>query len=245
MADPRIREVIPGGTITVQALGFPTGQTPSLRVVLLTTGAVSIVASTAGITEDSPGNYDKQLAIPSNLAAGDYAAEWQFGGVWYRDEDIIRVLAVPTGGYVSTAQVRAILAPDGATDQSTAAQMSDAALSEAILGAQREIDSRLRDRYTVPFAAGAVPGLVVELTRDIAAYLATLTHDRQGSLEEDQVIRLRYNRARELLIQVAKGEIDLDATGTAAVSTEPTVINPYDFDLFSSDEMGPVTTYIP
>lgn len=86
-----VRQVVQGGSLLVQALGFSAGASPQVRLVNPLTGAVAIAASGTGILEGSPGNYAVEMAIPAALAVDDYAAEWQFGAEWFRDEDVIRV----------------------------------------------------------------------------------------------------------------------------------------------------------
>lgn len=157
------------------------------------------------------------------------------------------IVTDPSSLYVTADEVRKVLAPDGAEDQSTAAQMTDAALEEAIGTAQAEVDARLRDRYTVPFDPAEPPRLVAEITRDIAAYLATLTHRRAGDVDENETVRLRYTRAKELLELASSGEIELGiGSDDLEVTLEPTVVNPRDYDLFNdAAELGRVDTYLP
>lgn len=145
--------------------------------------------------------------------------------------------------YCTVGDVRNVLAPDGANDESTAAEMTDAAIGRAITDAQAEVDGHLIDRYTVPFSD--VPQLVKSITTDIAAYLASLTHTRTGRLDENDVVWLRYSRASALLERLGSGAMDLEAAGEM-VSTDPTVINMNDDDLFARDALlGPLPTYLP
>jgi phage gp36-like protein len=251
-----VRYLSPGQSFTAILINAPTGIAAQLAVrgVAVETdgdpaaGAVVVgpidAGAGSGVVEESPGNYWRaDLVAPSE--AMTFEVIWDHNGVEIPDPELIEVTYTPPVApgdslYVSPPQVRAVLAPEGENDQSTAAQLSDAALVEQIVAAQREIDARLRDRYSVPFGAGAVPGLVVELARDIAAYLATLTHRRAGEVSDSEVIRLRYTRAKEILTQLGSGEVDLDTPPAEATaeSAEPTVINPYDGDLFAKEQLG-------
>jgi len=144
--------------------------------------------------------------------------------------------------YITLANLRATLAPDGAADESTAASMTDAALTREIVRAQAEVDGHLLDRYGAPFSDAEVPALIKSITEDIAAYLATLTHRRTGSLDENDVIWLRYSRASALLERIGEGAIDLGVAGTGVVSVGPTVVNPSHDVLFPLDSLGLYST---
>lgn len=146
--------------------------------------------------------------------------------------------------YVTNADVRNALAPDGANDESTAAQMSNAAIDRAILDAQAEVDGHLRDRYAAPLANP--PQLVKSITADIAAYLATLTHARNSALPENHPVWLRYSRASALLERLGSGAMDLeDEPASEALPIEPVVVNPRSHDLFAEGEtLGPIPVWL-
>lgn len=100
--------------------------------------------------------------------------------------------------YVTPNDVREVLTPDGSAvpGKNTAAALSDAELAKAIADAQAQVDSALASSptfYPVPFPDGQVPTLVQQVTRDIAAYLATLTWHR-GQIPADHTVRRRYER---------------------------------------------------
>lgn len=149
--------------------------------------------------------------------------------------------------YATVEQVRLALSPDGSSDPTlgTAASLEDAQLEDAIGEAASEVDGKLAGRYTVPF--DPVPGLVTGWTRDIAAFLATLTYRRGTPLSPDDPVRLRYLRAKDMLDQASKGLVDLVgvADGTATSAAEPTVVNPYDGVLFPLDSfhLNPSSSY--
>lgn len=149
--------------------------------------------------------------------------------------------------YVTPDDVRATLAPDGADDQSTAAQMSDDALDREIVRAQAEVDGHLVDRYDVPFADDGVPMLIKGLTEDVAAYLATLTHSRNSALPENHPVWLRYSRASTLLERIGRSIIDLEpGDGDDSVVSSDPVTFTRDHDLFSEcDLLSELPVYYP
>lgn len=144
--------------------------------------------------------------------------------------------------YVTPTQVRQILSPDTdpTQDTSSAASMSDDELQEAIDEAQAEVDAKLAARYDVPFTD--VPPLVEKLTRDIAAWLATLTFRRGDPIDPNDPVALRYSRAQGNLTSAQAGKTELVATaGPLSESDDPEVINPFDGTLFEPDDfsLGP------
>lgn len=145
--------------------------------------------------------------------------------------------------YTTVADLRDALAPVGGGQQgaATAAALTDAELLDQIVEAGREIDARLADRYTVPFPLDAVPPLVAQLTRDVAAYLATLTHRRFQALDDRHPVVLRYRRAQGILGDLQAGRASLEGGGPSSVpaaDADATVVNQWEGDLFSLDDAG-------
>lgn len=145
--------------------------------------------------------------------------------------------------YAVADDVRAVVARSVSSTAGTAASsLGDAVLAAALDSAQAEVDARLAGRYQVPFFPGAVPSLVVSLTVDVAAYLATLTFRESTDLSVDDPIRLRYARAQELLRQLGSGELDLPGVtsggDTPATSGRATVRNPYSGRMFGLEDAG-------
>lgn len=138
-------------------------------------------------------------------------------------------------GYVTPAEVRAVLAPDGgdqpSTDPATAAELSDPILTQAITDAQSEVDARIAARYVLPLAT--VPPIIAEITCHIASYLASLTwrKDRDVETQRDP-IALRYTRVRNLLESIVSGTIPLDVERVDSAD----VVNPYEGQLFTPDD---------
>lgn len=143
--------------------------------------------------------------------------------------------------YTSPVAVRRVLSPDGdRTDTGSAASLSDDDLEQAIAEAQAEIDARLASRYTVPFSF-PVPVVIEQATRDIAAYLGTLTFRRGDPIDANDPVQLRYNRAQALLasIQAGKTELPVGSDGPLSEATaDAEVINPYDGDLFQLSDFA-------
>jgi phage gp36-like protein len=132
--------------------------------------------------------------------------------------------------YVDVPTLAKILAGTGNLP-GTAAALADADLTSAIDQAQAEVDGRLAVRFTTPFVDP--PQLVVDITADIAAYVATLVYRRGEPIAAGEPILLRYQRAQALLSQAAAGTLALPATQAAPTGEgQPTVVNPIDGDLW-------------
>lgn len=144
--------------------------------------------------------------------------------------------------YTDLATVRRTLAPDGDPTLATPAALSDAELNDKIAEAQARIDAALAPRYPVPFdGLPNTPAVVQEVARDIAAYLALLTYYRSQPVDPNHPVRLAYNDALDILRQAQRGQVDVLAQpGQATVSAADSaaVENPYDGDLFISQDFG-------
>lgn len=115
--------------------------------------------------------------------------------------------------YTTPSKVRGALTPSGSeSDLSTAAGFSDVQLNATIIEAQAVVDSYLSSQYPVPLPAavlqpdGTAPEPVGSLTRDIAAYYATLTYRRGKDITETDPVVRRYNAAINLLARLASGQ---------------------------------------
>lgn len=139
------------------------------------------------------------------------------------------------GIYATVNDVREALAPEGDFDNTaTAASLSDAQLTDALVEASSEIDGTVRG---APFAADAIPAIIQAIARDVAAYLATLTHRKGVELPADHPVALRYKRAESLLAAGASGKLDL-TQDSETVGGEAVAVNAYEGDLFSLECMG-------
>lgn len=145
--------------------------------------------------------------------------------------------------YVTPNGVRDVLTRDPYVADGTAAEMSDAAITAHISSAQDTVDVYLSQRYSVPFPDGQVPGLVVDITTAIAAWLATLSHRQTVDVGPAEPVTLRNAWAMNLLSALAKGTADLPRTGVAPdpppeQSGSGRPINPYAGRLFGVEELG-------
>ncbi len=152
--------------------------------------------------------------------------------------------------YCLAADVRNVLDPDGDEGTMTsAAGMSDDQLSVAIEEAQAEVDGRIGARYAAVLPLSPVPLIVKNATRDIAAYKATLTYLQGQPIGNTDPVWLRYQDAKALVIGIATGAVTIPngAGGVTAEDTsgEPggTVVNQYDGDLFTLDDVGLVPDF--
>lgn len=144
--------------------------------------------------------------------------------------------------YCTALEVAAVLARDVRDSYGTGADMFDGSILDFhISAAQAEVDAVLTSRYKVPFNADAVPALVKSLTVDVAAYLATLTYRQDVDLGADDPVRLRYQRAEELLAKLSTGQIDLPGAGSEdppAQAGGARVVNQYSGRLFGLEDWG-------
>lgn len=142
--------------------------------------------------------------------------------------------------YCTVADVRGVLAPDADDPSGTAAVLSDDQITAVIDDAQTEVDARLGVRYEVPFA-DPVPQPVKQITRDVAAYLATLTYRKTLDLSDQDPVVLRYTRAMNLLTAISKGQADLEVpTGDPEPETVGGMhgVNRYEGRMFTPGQFG-------
>jgi phage gp36-like protein len=152
--------------------------------------------------------------------------------------------------YCSPIDVRNALTP-GATsdDPTTSAGLSDEQIDDAINQADARIRGYLPAGYVVPMMTlennltVATP-IIRYWSRDIAAYLATLTFNRSMDVPQDEPVRLRYNDAMADLMLVAKGMFELPPeTGDTALPSEENVFvyNQYQGQLFGPEDFSLAT----
>lgn len=141
--------------------------------------------------------------------------------------------------YSTPADVRAALVPGGGATvpdpkSNTAADFDDPQLQDAISEADARVDSYLAALYVTPVTETSAT--VKALSRDIAAYLATLTYRKGKDLQDaDPVIR-RYNDAIGFLKDAAAGRVTLTIptnSGDTATGEAGDALNRYTGDLFS------------
>lgn len=132
----------------------------------------------------------------------------------------------------------------------TAADMSDQQLSDEIAEADTQIDVALAPYYLTPVAPveGLVPHPIDYWSRNIAAYNATLTNNRNLPVDPNSPVALRYMQTMTAMKGLANGSTVLeipslnpDTTGGGAGAPlnpyEGTMFFPSDFDLI--ERAGP------
>lgn len=129
--------------------------------------------------------------------------------------------------YAEAVDVRAILARDQAHTAATAASLTDEQIGDALVDASNQVDAALGFTYPTPFTLMPYPMLVVQVTRDIAAYLSDLTYRGTKDYGTSDPVVLRYQRALQMLKDLASGASRLvdwppvgDPTLTDMPSTE-------------------------
>lgn len=139
----------------------------------------------------------------------------------------------------STAElVRNALTPTGVAG--TAAVLSDPQLADAIAEADQLIDSYIGARYAVPVqpVTGVIPPPVGSWSRDIAAYLATLTWRRSQDITDNDPVVRRYKLTMQALTDVRDGKNSLSIPSSDGQPQDAagagTLINPYSGDLFTT-----------
>lgn len=161
--------------------------------------------------------------------------------------------------YSTIAEVRLALAPSLSEGEltHTAADLTDPQLQDAIAQADSMIDSFIGATYTTPVAPTSTDGGITFTvtphpvdfwSRDIAAYLATLTYRKNQDLTATDPIQLRYNMISTFLLNVQNGKGILNLPQNANPQTElgvGQVANPYTGDLFGPSDWDLVGTNSP
>lgn len=147
--------------------------------------------------------------------------------------------------YVTPDDVRAVLSADGTATPGSASSFDDVALQTQIDEAQADVDARLAVRYSTPWSDQEVPVLVAHITRDLAAWLATLVQFQGVPIEPTHPVQLRYNRAMGQLRGLTDGSITLtlpnlpdDQQPVENVQGAGSVVNPYGGRMFSPEQLG-------
>lgn len=136
-------------------------------------------------------------------------------------------------GYCSVESVRLALAPtaDGKiessdTDASSPSKLQVTQLQDAILEAMGVVDTYI----DVPTP---VPSRVGYLTRNIAAYLATLSYRESKDITDEDPIVRRYNNTMALLKGIRDGSLE-----PVKEKEDPTVFNPYVGNLWGPENFA-------
>lgn len=147
--------------------------------------------------------------------------------------------------YSTVTDVKNVLGGDAASG--TAATLSNTVLLDAIYQADSMIRSYIGYRYQIPFehidqddnpltTVAAEP--VRWWSRDIAAFLATLTYKRNQDVTPDDPVRLRLNMALQQMVAVRDSKTHLAFPPAQVQSADPavTVINLYVGSLFGPSD---------
>lgn len=167
--------------------------------------------------------------------------------------------------YSTPANVRMALVPssNGAIPNpasNTAADLTDAQLTDAIAEADSLIDSFIGGYYAVPVAAvgtpTATPHPIDFWSRTIAAYYATLTYRQSLDFTDTDPIARRYKDTLAMLQAVSQGKMKLqlpDNTSGNSATEAGSPSNPYagdlwdptDFSLYpaESPDLNPVSPF--
>lgn len=147
-------------------------------------------------------------------------------------------------GYCTSRDVRLALASVSKfSEKATAAELSDEQIDDAIAEAEGTVDMYLSKRYTVPLnttlTQATAPQPVRGMTRNIAAYLITLTHQMGKDLDESDPIRLRYAFTMEALRAVRSGEANLPEEFPGIEAESGVFVgNLYEGDLFDLQDFN-------
>lgn len=134
--------------------------------------------------------------------------------------------------YVQRDEVEAVLGGTIGDVPGSAAELTDAQIDTEIANAEAEVDLNLRVRYIVPL--NPVPVVVKYITRDIAVQLCDWTFRMSKEYGSgSNPVRLRYDRAREVLHSIRDGLYSLDVPESSYRSDVSIALNPYEGDLIT------------
>ena len=118
--------------------------------------------------------------------------------------------------YASLSDLKLVLdSTDAGTG--TAAQLTDAQLTLALTAATDRVTTYTGEVYNP--AGGTMPGIIKDLTLDLASWWATTYYLKQKDMGPNHPVVLRYTEAKAVLESIHKGEINIDfAAGVAQAS---------------------------
>lgn len=151
--------------------------------------------------------------------------------------------------YSTPAMVRQALVPSsdgsqptGSNVTHTAADLTDAQLSDSIAEADAIIDGYLSGVYTTPVAGAPAPHPIDFLSRNIAAYNATLAFRGSQDFTDTDPIARRYKDSLAFLQAVGANKVSLplprNTGGAGATTSAGAAINPYVGDLWTPDDFS-------
>lgn len=151
--------------------------------------------------------------------------------------------------YSNVEDVRNALTPGADSDDtSTASGLEDEQINDAIQEADAIIDSWISGVVVVPSVIdddnpdGIAPYPVRYYSRNIAAWLATLTFKRNQDVPPDDPVRLRYVETMKLIERIATGDYVLPnppfVPPESAEGQGGAIFNQYEGTLFGPDDFG-------
>lgn len=159
--------------------------------------------------------------------------------------------------FCTVRDVRLALTPNAeeedATRPETAASFADYQIEDAILEAEGIVAAHIAARYIIvtseveevnpedpleTWAWVVAPSPIRGWTRDIAAYLASLTFHKHKDIEEDDPIRLRFAMVMANLIAIRDRKMNLDLEVVADGGSGVHVENLYEGKLFGLEDVG-------
>ena len=124
----------------------------------------------------------------------------------------------------------------------TAADLSDAELNDAIAEADSTIDGALSGIYATPVdISGGVPHPIDYWSRNIAAYVATLSYRGSQDFTDTDPIARRFKMTMDAMNLVATGKASLPLPRQTGPSSQVGVnapYNPYLGDLWTPDDFS-------
>jgi phage gp36-like protein len=122
------------------------------------------------------------------------------------------------------------------TDDNGAGAIDTDKVNAAIKAADDLIDGFLRGRYSVPLTGVPVPGIILNVSRDLAIYEI---YSRRGEGGVTENVRARAQDARKLLLQIQKGEVTLGLAAPDAETSDPFQVSKESQDrLFGPETLG-------
>jgi Protein of unknown function (DUF1320) len=134
-------------------------------------------------------------------------------------------------GYCQVSDVRNALSQDGEeSGTNTASDLSDVQITDAIAEADNIINGFVGGSYTT------VPAVVKFWSRDLSAYLATLTWRKSSDIGPNDPVRLRYALTMSQLMQIKSGGVQAPPPDVKATEGDAHVENQYTGTLFQTPD---------
>lgn len=141
--------------------------------------------------------------------------------------------------YATLEDVRLALTAGGvSTDTTTAAGLPDPQITDSIHEAMSTVDVYVAAHFTWDRNVEPAIQPIRWLTRDIAAYLATLVYRKGKDLALTDPIALRYAHAMRALADIAAGRVVLVDPAAPEVEGDPEAYNLYEGHLFGPEDFN-------